>query len=156
MLSPGARIYECRLSKKMSQAELAQRAGLAQANLSNIEKGKRDLTVSTLIRIASALEIKPSRLIDPEVPSKPPVFTRDKIEKLAESVLDPGVLAPRGLQKLAVLFRQILPDKNLRASEKKINLAWEQLRQRLPENKIKGILSRVEDARQRVYAKKAD
>lgn len=156
MQNPGVRIYEYRLSLGMSQAELAGRAGLAQANLSNIEKGKRDLTVSTLLRIASALEVKPSRLIDADEGEPGLTLTRDRIEKLAALVLTPEARAPRELNEFACLFRQILPEAGPRASVKKTSLAWVKLRQRLSAAEIKGVLDRVEDARQREYAEKAD
>ena len=57
MLEIGSQIYLRRLEKGMTQAELARRAGIPQPNLSNIEKGKRDLTISTLARIAHALGV---------------------------------------------------------------------------------------------------
>ncbi len=155
MLNPGIKIYEYRLALKMSQAELAQRAGLAQANLSNIEKGKRDFTVSTLLRIASALGIKPALLIE-ETGQKGLRLTREKIEKLAEVILNAEVKAPSELKDLAELFRQILPGTNARLSMKKINLAWVKLRERLTSSEIKGILDRVQDAQQRIYAQTAD
>jgi predicted DNA-binding mobile mystery protein A len=40
---------------RMSQAELAQRAGVNQANLAHIEKGKTDPRLSTLTKIFDAL-----------------------------------------------------------------------------------------------------
>lgn len=156
MLSPGIKIYEYRLSLKMSQGDLAQKAGLAQANLSNIEKGKRDLTVSTLLRIASALEVKPSQLIDTPVPESGLELSRGKIEKLAEVILNPQIKASHELKEWAELFRQILPESNLRSSVKKTGLAWAKLRQRLTSSEIKGILDRVKDAEQRAYAKKTN
>lgn len=156
MLNPGTKIYEYRLAKKISQVDLALRAGVAQANLSNIEKGKRDLTVSTLLRIADALQVKPSQLIDEEPARKPVELTRTRIEKLAEAVLNPGAQVSGELEEIAGLFRQIVPGADSRLSSKKANLAWAKLRQRFSSQEIKGICARVEDARQRAYAKKAN
>lgn len=152
MLNPGTRIYEYRLSLKISQAELARRAGLAQANLSNIEKGKRDLTVTTLIRLASALGIKPSRLIDPSEAEKKGIhLTRAAIEKLAELILRPGLKASQELEDFAALFRAIMPEVNSRLSVKKTNLAWIKLRQKLTPSEIRGVLDRVRDSKQRAH-----
>lgn len=156
MLNPGIRIYEYRLALKISQAELAERAGLAQANLSNIEKGKRDLTVSTLLRIAAALRVKPSQLIDSEDSGRRLELTRDEIEKLAKVIVRPAAKIPPALKETASLFREILPDINPRFSAKKTNLAWAKLRQRLTQTEIKSILARIEDARQRSDAEKTD
>ena len=156
MLNPGFEIVECRRLKGMSQADLAAKAGLAQANLSNIEKGKRDLTVSTLLRIARALEVKASTLIEEENPPKPLKLTRAKIEKLGEAVLDPGLKVSAEIVELAGLFRQIISEAGPRVSSRKTQLAWTRLRQKLSSREIKGVCARVEDTRQRTYEKKAD
>jgi transcriptional regulator with XRE-family HTH domain len=41
----------------MSQAQLADATGVTQATLSNYENGKRDVTVSTLVRLAEELDV---------------------------------------------------------------------------------------------------
>ena len=157
MLNPGLRIYEVRCLKGWTQADLAARAGIAQANLSNIEKGKRDLTVSTLMRVASALEIKPSALIEEEAAaSKPFKLTRAQIETLAEAVLNPKRKVPPQIRTLSGYFREISPEAGFRASTVKIQLAWGKLKQKLSSQEIRGICQRIEDARQRGHAKKAD
>ena len=46
----------------MTQMELVQKTGIPQPNVSNIERGKQDLTVSTLLKICSALEAHPGDL----------------------------------------------------------------------------------------------
>lgn len=53
----GNRIRRWRLRGQMSQAELAEATGVTQATLSHYETGKRDVTVSTLVRIAEELEV---------------------------------------------------------------------------------------------------
>lgn len=49
------RIKEFRVARKLSQAELARRSGMARPNLSNIETGKATPSVSSARRIAEAL-----------------------------------------------------------------------------------------------------
>lgn len=154
MLEPGSKIYKCRRRKGLSQAELASRAGIAQANLSNIENGKRDLTVSTLLRIAQALEIKPSSLIDEQI-VKPFKLTRRQIETIAAMVLNPKAKASVEIKQLAGDFRCILPDIGRRISSKKAQLAWMDLKRKLSSQEIKGIGQRVEDGRQRAKSSKA-
>ena len=156
MLNPGFKIYEYRCLKKISQADLATRAGLAQANLSNIEKGKRDLTVSTLLRIATALGVQPSVLIEEETPAQPIKLTRFNIEKLGEVVLRPEIKAKPEIKKWAGLFRMIIFDAGPQASSRKKQLAWMKIRQNFSSQEIKSICGRVEDARQRSYAKKTN
>jgi len=60
----GTRIATLRLSKKISQNELALRMGSDKANLRKLEKGKRNATVSTLINICDGLEISMSDLFN--------------------------------------------------------------------------------------------
>ncbi len=60
----GRRIREWRLRRELSQAEVARRAGITQASLSNYENGKRDLPLSTLIGVAGALNVSIGELLD--------------------------------------------------------------------------------------------
>lgn len=157
MVSTGYRIQRCRTGKGWPQSVLAERAGIAQANLSNIEKGKRDLTVSMLLRIAAALDVKPSELLDEEPEGKPRVpLTRDWIEKLAEVIVKPETRASVETREAAGLFRRLLPEAALRESGRSIENAWAELRSRFSEAEIKSVFQRIEDARQRVNAKKTD
>lgn len=61
----GERIAAERTKAGLSQAALAQRAGIAQATLSNIEASKRDVTVSTVQSIAGALRLPVWKLVKP-------------------------------------------------------------------------------------------
>ena len=154
MLNPGVKIYEYRSRKGWTQAELASKAGLAQANLSNIEKGKRDLTVSTLVRVAAALEIKPSELIDEDISKKSLSLSRAQIETLAQAVIDPGIKTSSEIRELAELLRFIVPNSGIKrpGSSQKIQQAWAHLKRRFSSEEIRGICQRVEDARQRTHA----
>ena len=60
----GKRIKEIRLSKSISQTEIAYRCDFDKSNYNNIEAGKRNLTVISLLKISKALEIKLSDLLD--------------------------------------------------------------------------------------------
>lgn len=53
----GRRIRTWRVRRQMSQATLAELTGVTQSTLSNYENGKRDLSVSTLIRLAEKLDV---------------------------------------------------------------------------------------------------
>ena len=48
-----------RKKKKISQMELCLRANMSQGFLTNIETGKKEPSVMTLIRIANALDVSP-------------------------------------------------------------------------------------------------
>lgn len=60
----GARIREWRLRRELSQAEVARKAGITQASLSNYENGKRDMPLSTLLGVAAALNVSLGDLLD--------------------------------------------------------------------------------------------
>jgi putative transcriptional regulator len=54
----GKKIKETRLSKKVSQTEIAYRCGFDKSNYNTIEAGKRNPTITSLIKIANALDVK--------------------------------------------------------------------------------------------------
>ena len=146
----GLTIYEQRKRQELSQAQLAQRIGIAQANLSNIEKGKRDFTVSMLLRIAKALGMKPAELLDDESKEEDRLeLTRNKIEQLAHVIIDPKTRSSSSLTELARQFRKIIPEAHERVSQRQAELAWANLRSRFSAQEIKSVCARVEDARQR-------
>jgi len=53
----GRRIRRWRRLSALTQAELAETVGVTQATLSHYETGKRDVSVSILLRIAGALDV---------------------------------------------------------------------------------------------------
>ncbi len=63
----GQRIRELRESKGISQQNLAAICNFEKANLSRIEAGRTNPTVSTLYKISQALEITISELVNVEV-----------------------------------------------------------------------------------------
>lgn len=62
----GERIRSLRERAGLSQAELARRLGVNQGRVSAIEREGADLRVSTLLRLAAALAVRPSD-IDPRL-----------------------------------------------------------------------------------------
>lgn len=61
--SVGEIILRIRTEKQISGCELCRRAGMSRANLWKIEKGGGDLFVSTLLKVADALDVHPMDLI---------------------------------------------------------------------------------------------
>ena len=53
------RIKEVRKEKSLSQLELAVKTNMSQSFLASVERGKKQPSVLTLLRIASALEVNP-------------------------------------------------------------------------------------------------
>lgn len=52
----GQKLFDVRLRHKIDQADLAKKMGIPQSYFSQIENASRDLRVSTLLRIAVALD----------------------------------------------------------------------------------------------------
>lgn len=62
LLAVGEAIQERRLSVGISQQELADMAGVHRTYVSDVERGARNLTVSSLVKVCKALNVQPSRL----------------------------------------------------------------------------------------------
>lgn len=55
-------LKKLRKISKLSQSQLAQKAGISQCHLSQIERGEKQPTLSILKRLAAALEITVAEL----------------------------------------------------------------------------------------------
>lgn len=60
----GLRVRSIRVSRKLTQEELAEEAGLSPEYVSRIERGKASPSFETIISIASALGVELSTLFD--------------------------------------------------------------------------------------------
>jgi len=60
----GKRIRALRKERKISQEELAGRAEIHRNYISQIEGGKRNVSFYYVVKIARALQVSPSKLID--------------------------------------------------------------------------------------------
>lgn len=53
-----------RTRQKLSQTQVSARSGIHVTEVSRIERGLRDPRLTTLIRLARALEVQPANLLD--------------------------------------------------------------------------------------------
>jgi DNA-binding XRE family transcriptional regulator len=60
----GASVKAARRKRFMTQAQLAKAAGISQRTLVNIETNKVEPHFSTILKLADALGIDPSKLVD--------------------------------------------------------------------------------------------
>jgi transcriptional regulator with XRE-family HTH domain len=60
----GGNLKAARKRLGLTQEQVAERSGVHPTEVSRIEAGKRDLKVSTLKRLAAAVEVPPGRLLD--------------------------------------------------------------------------------------------
>jgi transcriptional regulator with XRE-family HTH domain len=59
----GAHLREIRQKRGMTQVDLGERLGFPQGRVSEIENGTRSPTLVTILRLAVALQCKPSILL---------------------------------------------------------------------------------------------
>ncbi len=78
----GSRIRRLRSERHLSQAMLAERAGLATHTVSRIERGDQAPTLVALEQVSNALQVPLSVLVD----VRGPVAESDPVEALMERV----------------------------------------------------------------------
>jgi transcriptional regulator with XRE-family HTH domain len=59
----GANLRVARLERGLSQADLAHQTGLAVTEISRIERGVREVRITTLMRLVGALGASPDELL---------------------------------------------------------------------------------------------
>jgi transcriptional regulator with XRE-family HTH domain len=59
----GSRIRELRLRRDLSQEDLAEECGLHRTYIGDIERGRRNVSLQNIVRIARALRSTPSDLL---------------------------------------------------------------------------------------------
>ena len=58
----GGRAQAIRLHKKLSLIEVAARCALTDGRISDVEQGKYNITLGTILELAKGLNVRPSRL----------------------------------------------------------------------------------------------
>ena len=79
------RIKEIRTQKAISQLDLSIKSNLSQSFLASVEKGKKQPSVLTLLRLASALEVSP-KCFFPESEDTPKDEIKDTIINFVRSL----------------------------------------------------------------------
>jgi transcriptional regulator with XRE-family HTH domain len=59
----GANVRSVRLERGWTQEDLAHATGLASVQVSRIERGVREVRLTTLLRLLDALDVPPARLL---------------------------------------------------------------------------------------------
>ena len=146
MTTAGLIIYDVRIQKGMTQRELARSSGIPQPNLSRIEKGRQDLSLTTLVRIAAALGVAPARFLETPRACAPRPLTRELIEKIANAAAGPGEGQTGDVARYALWFRQIFPKAGRgRVSTKRIERSWLRLKERFTPGEIRNICQRIRE-----------
>lgn len=59
----GRNVRAARLARGWTQEQLADETGLASVQISRIERGTREVRLTTLLRIMKALKLEPNQLL---------------------------------------------------------------------------------------------
>jgi len=78
------KIKTIRIRNGVSQMELSLRSNLSQSFIANLEKGKKQPSVLTLLRIAEALNINTQEFFPESINSNTKEQTKEKIRKLLD------------------------------------------------------------------------
>jgi len=156
MIPFGETILLWRASRGLTQAALAQTAGVTRPNLSGIERGKREVTLTTLRALANALDVQPGILVDgvpPRAPAGSLPFSRAALERIADAVIGGNRLHAREECVLVELLRTITRHKRLAAARQRgtyrrghrvVETAWLTLKASYPAEVVHTLLRRIE------------
>jgi transcriptional regulator with XRE-family HTH domain len=107
----GERLRQIRSRRRQTLREVAERAGLSESFLSQVERGRASASVASLRRIADALGIAISDLFQPVEASRPRVLRREDRPSLAFGILGRKLLlTPKPLHHLEVFVGELDPD----------------------------------------------
>ncbi len=144
----GEAVLAWRLFRGLTQVELARRAGIPRPNLSDIERGRREVTLGTLRVLAGALDVRPGVLADGEGPGlieRP--SSRNVLERIAHAVAHNRTLSKSEENSLAENLRIVMsPRLGLSSrmySARRSERAWLFLRSALPKPVLKTLIDRA-------------
>lgn len=80
----GKRIQEFRVKKNMSQAALADKANVSLSQISDIERGKTSMRLTTFIGIVEALQVSADVLLRTDIPEVNTLYKSEFAEVLAD------------------------------------------------------------------------
>ena len=104
----GERLRAIRSLRRATLRTIADRAGVSESFLSQVERGKASASIASLRRIAGALGVSVADLFEPSGPPQPRVLRRDERPALAFGILGRKLLlTPRPLHHLEVFVGEL-------------------------------------------------
>jgi len=104
----GERLRAIRRSRRCTLRTVADRSGLSESFLSQVERGRSSASIASLRRIADALGVSIADLFELDSVPEPRVLRRDERPALAFGVLGRKLLlTPRPLQNLEVFVGEL-------------------------------------------------
>jgi transcriptional regulator with XRE-family HTH domain len=149
----GETVLAWRLARKMTQAQLAESAGLPRPNLSAIERGDREVTLRTVRALALALDIRPGVLVDGNLPDAGQKgLTRERLERIAEASMSGATVGDPRDATLANHLRAVLPApraRNRRHARRAADRAYLMLRGAESPETLASLLDRARERQRR-------
>ena len=107
----GERLRAIRTLRRMTLRTVADRAGLSESFLSQVERGRANASVASLTRIAGALGVSVADLFEPNgAQARPRVLRRESRPTLTFGALGRKfMLTPRPLEHLQVIVGELGP-----------------------------------------------
>lgn len=96
----GSRIREARISRRMSQADLAEKAGISLPQINTIENGKCSMKLHSFIRIIEALQVSADSILRPDTPETRGIYQSQFDELLADC-------SPKELESILKIVREL-------------------------------------------------
>ncbi len=155
MLSIGRAVYLWRTERRLTQEQLARATGISRPNLSDLERGKRELSLKSLRLLASALHVTSGTLVDgiPPLADQGPVqFSRQNLDRIADAVF--GEEKVSGQEARVADLLKILSQSRISAAlktahkplgKRRVNAAWAQFKSGLSKETAQALLQRIED-----------
>jgi transcriptional regulator with XRE-family HTH domain len=106
----GERLRDIRRLRRATLKTIADRAGVSESFLSQVERGRASASIASLRRIAGALGVSVADLFEPSGPPRPRVLRREDRPSLAFGILGRKfLLTPRPLHHLEVFAGELDP-----------------------------------------------
>lgn len=80
----GERIRKYRIEKRISQQDLAELSKLSPPHISNIEQGKVNCSITSFVKILSALDISADAILRPDTAVGNQIFQREFSDLLSD------------------------------------------------------------------------
>ena len=90
LIQLGSRLKEARKRQRLTQAELAQKSGMAPSNISELEHGKTHIQLLTFIKIIEGLQVSADEIIRANTPVVHALYRKEYTDLLADCT--PGEL----------------------------------------------------------------
>ena len=155
MLPIGRTVYLWRSERRLTQEQLARTSGISRPNLSDLERGKRELSLKSLRGLASALGVTPGTLVDGILPLSLQgtlKFSRQELDRIADAVFGDkkvGGQEARVADLLRILSRSrisaALKTSGKPIGKRRVNAAWAQFKSALSKETAQALLQRIED-----------